>query len=125
MRCVRQNIFSRFLIRLLTVIILNVSVDPPDLYDHTVPEDLSYNDIESIVEWVLEDVCQFENAIAEHEDQTIPFKFDKQIQLFFGPQFATVLPMRPGLPAGVRQYFGDTFLYSQNALDELIQPPEA
>lgn len=48
--------------------ILNCSIDTPDAQPDSIPENLSYNDIESISELVLEQMLGFENAIAEHDE---------------------------------------------------------
>jgi hypothetical protein len=48
--------------------ILNFSVDTPDGKPDNIPEDLTYNDIESVAELVLEKVLNIENAIAEHDE---------------------------------------------------------
>nr|WP_292963217.1 MULTISPECIES: hypothetical protein [unclassified Allomuricauda] len=50
------------------LILLNLSVDPPDGHPESIAEDLDYNDMESIVEIVLEQVLDIENAIPEQED---------------------------------------------------------
>jgi len=43
-------------------------VDAPDANPDHIPEDLTYNDPESIVEIVVEGILGFENAIAEYDD---------------------------------------------------------
>jgi hypothetical protein len=43
-------------------------VDSPDSQLDNVSEDLSYNDMESVVEIVLEDVLDIKDAIAEHDE---------------------------------------------------------
>lgn len=48
--------------------LLNVSVDTPDLYPEHIPEDLSFNDQESIIEIIVEKVLGYENAIEEYDD---------------------------------------------------------
>jgi hypothetical protein len=48
--------------------VLNCSVDAPDAMPESVAEDLSYNDIESVIELVVEQVLGYENAIAEYDD---------------------------------------------------------
>jgi len=48
--------------------ILNLSVDSPDPQPIDVPEDLEYNDMESIVEIFLELVLEIEDAIPESDD---------------------------------------------------------
>jgi hypothetical protein len=52
----------------MAINILNVSIDPPDVSMAYHPEDLSYNDIESINEALLEKVLMINNAIPEHDE---------------------------------------------------------
>ena len=47
---------------------LNISVDALDVNPEHLPEDLSYNDQESIVEILVEKVLGFEDAIDEYDD---------------------------------------------------------
>lgn len=48
--------------------LLNISVDSADPNPEHIPEDLSINDQESIVEIVIEKVLGFEDAIKEYDD---------------------------------------------------------
>ena len=48
--------------------LLNNSVDTADPNPEHIPEDLSINDQESIVEIIIEKVLGFENAIEEYDD---------------------------------------------------------
>ncbi len=48
--------------------IFNISVDTPDADPGSVPEDLSYNDMESVVEIVLEKMLGYDNAIVERDE---------------------------------------------------------
>ncbi|MFD2891024.1 hypothetical protein ACFS5J_03240 [Flavobacterium chuncheonense] len=48
--------------------LLNISVDVADPNPEHIPEDLSFNDQESIVELVVEKVLGFEDAIQEYDD---------------------------------------------------------
>jgi len=48
--------------------IFNCSVDTPDPEPDSVSEDLSFNDMESVVEIILEQVFGIDNAIAEHDE---------------------------------------------------------
>lgn len=48
--------------------LLNISVDPIDPRPEYMPEDLSINDQESIVEIVIEEVLGYQNAIDEYDD---------------------------------------------------------
>ncbi len=49
--------------------LLNISVDPADPNPDHIPEDLSFNDQESIVEIIVEKILGFENAFKEYDDQ--------------------------------------------------------
>lgn len=53
---------------LLAVHFLNISVDSEDIRPDYTAEDLSINDQESVVEIVLEQFLDIENAIAEHDE---------------------------------------------------------
>ena len=48
--------------------LLNISVDTADPKPEHIPEDLSFNDQESIVEIIVEKVLGFEDAIKEYDD---------------------------------------------------------
>ncbi len=50
------------------IYLLNISVDPADPNPNYIPEDLSFNDQESMVEIVLEKILGFEDAISEYDD---------------------------------------------------------
>lgn len=71
MNLLRSILPLRAVVFLLTVEVLNLSIDPPDLRPYH-PEDLSVNDIESIAELVLENVFGVQNAVKELEDQDTP-----------------------------------------------------
>lgn len=64
----RQHIIFRLVCLMLAFHIFNFSVDTPDAKPDYIPEDLTYNDIESVAELVLEKVLNIENAIAEHDE---------------------------------------------------------
>ncbi len=52
----------------MALYLLNISVDTADPHPKHVPEDLSFNDQESIVEIIVEMVLGFEDAIKEYDD---------------------------------------------------------
>lgn len=68
MQFLRKHIVFRSFWLLMALHILNCSIDTPDAHPDYVPEDLAYNDIESISELVLEQILGFENAVAEHDE---------------------------------------------------------
>lgn len=127
MRYIRHHFLVRFLCGLVAAIILNFAVDAPDLYDNHIPEDLSYNDIESVVEWVLESVLQIEDAVVEHDDndQNSPLKIDKHLDLFYDYSCSAVFPIFIEHFSKPARNFGDPNFSGQSACDELLQPPEA
>lgn len=63
-----NKIFLRIILLFLSIQILNVSIDTKDSYSTNLPEDLEFNDQESIVEFILEKCFRIENAIQEHDE---------------------------------------------------------
>lgn len=127
MNRIRSHIVSRLLCLLVAAIILNLSVDTPDLYDDSVPEDLNYNDIETFVEWGLEVVAGIDNAIEEHDDDddNCPVvKVEKVLELFWEYQEIC-------RPVNTSSCISDTLcnfsyqpLLSCEAVEKLVQPPD-
>ncbi len=68
MKFIREHISLRILWFVMALIILNCSVDTPDPQPQDVAEDLSYNDMESIAEIILEKVFNINDAIPEQDD---------------------------------------------------------
>lgn len=68
MKLLREHIFFRVLWFVLALQILNFSVDTPDAQPDNIREDLSINDMESVVEIILEQVLDIDNAIPEHDE---------------------------------------------------------
>lgn len=68
LRRIRTQRFFNWFWLFMALYLLNISVDAPDANPHAVRENLSYNDVETMTEWVLEEVLDIENAIPEHDD---------------------------------------------------------
>jgi len=68
MLTLRNSVFLRYFWILLGLQILNMSVDPPDGHSDAVAENLSFNEMESIVEIVLENVLDIKGAISEQDE---------------------------------------------------------
>jgi hypothetical protein len=66
---IRNSIFTKILWGLIGLYLLNISVDPADPYPKHTPEDLSFNDQESIIEIILEKVLGYEDAVKEYDDK--------------------------------------------------------
>lgn len=60
--------YARPLCLVLAVYTFNFSIDAPDARPDSVAEDMSFNDIESFYEFLLEGVAGIDNAVAEHEE---------------------------------------------------------
>lgn len=65
---IRKSKLSKFLMGLMGLYLFNLSVDTTDPYPEYIPEDLSFNDQESIIEIIIEQILGFENAIKEYDD---------------------------------------------------------
>jgi len=67
-----QFLRERTLLRLFWLVIalhvLNVGIDAPDARTDATPEDLTYNEMECLVEIVLEQILLIDNAISEHDE---------------------------------------------------------
>lgn len=70
---------------------LNICIDAPDALPNDIPEDLSFNDQESIIELIVEKVLGYEDAIPEHDDsdprQDTTIKSNLAIDHFVLPSF--------------------------------------
>ena len=65
---IRNSVLIKVFWGLLGIYLLNISVDTADPNPEHIPEDLSFNDQESIIEIVIEKIFGFENAIEEYDD---------------------------------------------------------
>ncbi|MDH7911400.1 hypothetical protein [Winogradskyella sp. SYSU M77433] len=68
MESIRNSLFSKILWGFMGLYFLNISVDAADPNPEYIPEDLSFNDQESIIEFILEKVLGYEDAIQEYDD---------------------------------------------------------
>lgn len=123
MRFIRQNIILRLVWLGMALHILNCSVDAPDPQPDIFPEDLSYNDMESIVEIFLEQILDINNAISESEDADCDNGFNQKKGIDFSYY-------QSSLKAFIRQSFIEICKhalykekYSEQFHPELISPP--
>lgn len=95
MAFLRKHIAFRYFWVLMALHILNCSIDAPDALPDSVPENLSFNDIESISELFLEQFMGYENAVEEHEepDSSDGLSFEiAKILLYCQPSFIFSVP---------------------------------
>lgn len=68
MKLFNRRVLSKLLLFFLTAVIFNLSVDVKDYSENYIPEDLSFNDQESIVELIVEKWLGFSNAFIEYDE---------------------------------------------------------
>jgi hypothetical protein len=69
LRTARLNLAIRLFCALLALNFLNLSIDSRDPNPDSIPEDLSFNDIESFAELIVEVALDKVNAFVEHEER--------------------------------------------------------
>lgn len=65
---IKNSTFIKVFWGVMGLYLLNISVDPADPNPDHIPEDLSFNDQESIVEIIVEKIMGFEHAFEEYDD---------------------------------------------------------
>jgi hypothetical protein len=96
MKFLRASQVKKIVCMMLGLIMFNFSIDPPDmlenLHEHNTPnENLSFNEIESILEFVLEKAFHIKNAIPEADE----WDYEKDL-LKIG--FCGLVPLASKLP---------------------------
>lgn len=104
--------------------LLNISVDTADPNPQHIPEDLSFNDQESIVEIVVEKILGYENAIEEYDDHDTEdhntkntVKIDLLVHLTFEHESS------PPQCKARKQHFPDHNDRLANGFEEIDSPP--
>lgn len=124
MKKLREHIIFRVFWGMLALHIFNIGIDAPDLFFQQ-KENLAFNDIESIVELVLEDILDIDNALSEYDDsdESDQMKFEKKVDFYF--EFPTITVSLKLIPFDKKR---GSHLYSpfltRHSLGELFQPPE-
>lgn len=72
---IRDTLMVKILSFTLILFVLNLSIDSPDLYLENIDEDLTYNEFESIFEFVVEDCLEYGDVIPESDDNDDDSKF--------------------------------------------------
>ena len=72
----------------LIIQLINLALDTPDMGGRYLEERLDLNDRESLVEWLLEDLCGKENAIPETDEHDYD-KCKKSFDYYFAPAIQT------------------------------------
>lgn len=108
----------------MSIYLFNVSVDPKDVTNLYGREDIRVNEIESIVELVVEEVMDFEEAIPEHHDQDGEKNTFKGLSTLFTPTIFLFNINIISLNEGLASLFLSSKAPSRSA-DVLAPPPKA
>ncbi|MFY9309496.1 MAG: hypothetical protein WAQ28_10660 [Bacteroidia bacterium] len=104
-----------------------MSVDTPDAKPDSEPEDLTINDMESVVEIVMEEFLKIDNAIAEHdepdEDDKPGFEAKKEVSFYVSPKFNLLIQLPHNHTNAETPY--NSALISDYSSDIVPPPPKA
>ncbi len=127
---IRAHSLTRTWCTLMALYLSNICADAPDPGLPGTPENLAYNDIESVVEILLEHALHFENAVPEHDDAdceqpentrpakaAAPFILESTSPSALAMALPTCAPKIQALP--------DASLLPSPAYDVFTPPPEA
>ena len=64
----RNTLLVRYFWGFMSLYFLNCCVDSADVQSNYLPENLTYNDQESVIEIIVEKLLVYDNAIAEYDD---------------------------------------------------------
>jgi hypothetical protein len=130
MRFIKKHIRgSRVLWMLMALHILNFSIDNPHtLFEHN-KVDADFNEVDSVVELVLEDVMHIDNAIPEHHTKTpITHKFNAKKVVWVYEQYQPIQFTEP-VAVNFKVVFADTFytnpIYNSPLVNIFSPQPEA
>ena len=129
MRYLKNHIANRVLCLLMALHILNFSIDNPHtLFEHNKVQ-ANFNEIDSVVELVLEDVLNIENAIPEHHSKTpITNKFNAKKVVWVFEQYQP-LQFKKTIAVNYKPAVSATFyshqIYNSPLLTLFSPPPQA
>jgi len=123
---IRSSLASRLALWFLLLLLLNLSIDPPDSRSAHIAEDLTVNEIESILELVLEEVCAMYCSVPESDESDEEKNIAKVRYDLFGQDGAvTVHLARYRLLMAVQTSFFDSPFLSGTKPEIASPPPEA
>ena len=104
--------------------LLNVSVDSADPDPEYIPEDLSFNDQESIIEIVVEQLLGFDNAIQEYDDNDTEDKSKNgNVKIDLTVHFTYASCTSQSIFGIKKRSFPDYEAYLTNGFHQLHTPP--
>ena len=123
--CLYKWIWQKVICLLLAFQIFNCSVDIQDFHPNYVPEDLNYNEMESIVEIIAEKVLSIDNFSIEYdesESEETTSAFSKKILDHFIPQTNSELPY-PATIEFIREYLSGSCHFVLKVFPDIDSPP--
>lgn len=129
MRFIKKHINSRILWMLMALHILNFSIDNPHtLFDNN-KADAKFEEVDSVVELVLENVLNIENAIPENHSKTpVTNKFNAKKVVWVFEHHEPIQFVQP-IAENFKVVFGNTFytnpIYDSPLVNIFSPPPEA
>lgn len=104
--------------------LLNISVDTADLNPNHIPEDLSINDQESIIEIIVEKTLGYEDAIKEYDDNdTEDHNKNTNLKIELIAQWIVGPSIKQSIIKTTKQRFPDYNTYLTNGFQKLDTPP--
>lgn len=121
---IRNSVFSKVLWGLMGLYLLNISVDTADPYSEHIPEDLSINDQESIVEIVVEQVLGYEDAFEEYDDHDSEDHSKKTVvKIDLTTHYIAAIVLDQKFTLTIRQKFPDFNTFLTEGCHKLDSPP--
>lgn len=121
---IRNSVFTKILWGLIGLHLLNISVDTADPNPEHIPEDLSINDQESIIEIVLEKVLGYEDAIKEYDDHdTEDHNKKTNVKIDLTTHFIIDNNLNHSFIETTKHKFPDYTTYLRNGFQKLDIPP--
>lgn len=104
--------------------LLNISVDPADPNPPHIPEDLTINDQESIIEIIVEQILGFEDAFKEYDDNdTQDHNKKTNIKIDLINHYAVDCLIKKSPFEREKSQFSDFNTYLTNGFLDLDTPP--
>jgi len=129
MEFIKKYINGRTLCLLMALHILNFSIDNPHTLFENNKVDAKFNEVDSVVELVLEDVLNIENAIPEHHSKTpITHKFNAKKVVWTLEQYESI-QFKKAVAENYKVVFANSFyhnpIYNSPLVNIFSPPPQA
>ncbi|TRW22067.1 hypothetical protein FMM05_19150 [Flavobacterium zepuense] len=129
MRFIKKYTNARLLCLLIALHILNFSIDNPHtLFEHN-KVDTDFNEVDSVVELVLEDVMNIDNAIPEHHSKTpLTNKFNAKKVVWTFEHYEPIV-FKEAVAENYKEVFANNFysnpIYNSPLVNIFSPPPQA